>query len=216
MNFTEARSDVIVSPIAQWARDLAQGHCNVRVLLNTPLWSRVKLPDDCASATEFTIAFVEDCPAVVGDDEDGWSGMMVEPDEWNDTVASGGNERRLVVEEERLGGTGERLGLDGGLWRDELEELVHKSSGRVHSGRLGGVGLSFKMIRRSTTTLALRIDTSLSIGWRCNGIDTRSIGPIAVCGEWIEYRILGARGLLVCKLSMGSGCTGEGNQDGMS
>lgn len=56
-------------------------------------------------------------------------------------------------------------------------------------------------MRRSMMMLALRIDTSLSRGCRCMGMETRSSGPIGDVGVLREYRIFGARGLLVISLS---------------
>jgi len=57
--------------------------------------------------------------------------------------------------------------------------------------------LSSNWMRRSTTTLALRTDTVGSIGCRCMGIETKSVGPMAVVGASMLYCIRGARGLLI-------------------
>lgn len=87
------------------------------------------------------------------------------------------------------------------------------------SGKYEGVervGLSLRVIRRSMTTLALRTDTSRSIGCKCSGIDTRSIGPMGVLGELIEYLSFGARGLLVCRSNVGPGLDSIGSHEGTS
>ncbi len=86
-NLTDTRSEVIVSPMAQREWDLEEGHCNVRVLLKTPFWSRVKLPDDSAPVIGLTITFVEN-DSVFGEIAGGWgdefawelkvSGVMVD------------------------------------------------------------------------------------------------------------------------------------------
>ncbi len=84
-----------------------------------------------------------------------------------------------------------------------------------HKG-VEGVGFSLRVIRRSTITLALRMDTSRSTGCRCSGIDTRSMGPMAILGEFTEYLSFGARGLLVCRFRIGPGLDSIGSHEGTS
>jgi len=63
---------VIVSPMAQRDWDLEEGHCNVRVLLKTPFWSWVKLPDDSAPVIGLTTTFVVDDDSAFGEIAGGW------------------------------------------------------------------------------------------------------------------------------------------------
>lgn len=99
-------------------------------------------------------------------------------------------------DEDDDGGVDDVEGLDA--VREEEEVLGCRAALEDGSGD-GGCGFrqSRSWIRRSTITLALRIDTDESVGWRWMGMETRSSGPIGVRGEFTEYRIRGARGLVV-------------------
>jgi hypothetical protein len=82
--------------------------------------------------------------------------------------SSGGNE---IGKCEGLGVRGGNMGLDGGRESDEEDDCVCSLSSQGIEDELedeGGalMGPSFNVMRRSTTTLALRIVTLRSIGWR--------------------------------------------------
>ena len=87
----------------------------------------------------------------------------------------------------------------GGVASDDVEGLGWSVTGMRGEGIGGAVcPASRRNMRRSTMTLALRIETPRSSGLRCIGMGTRSSGPMGDFGELMEYRIRGARGLFVC------------------